>query len=74
MLFRSWEDLFGNIAFYGMYAPDDFKTYAKELDWWQQHDILYKNAEKAQDEYYEKNAEEGIITNEQVDKLFESGY
>lgn len=69
-----WEDLFGNIAFYGMYAPDDFKTYAKELDWWQQHDILYKNAEKAQDEYYEKNAEEGIITNEQVDKLFESGY
>ena len=68
------EDLYGNLTFYGMYAPDDVKTYEKDLDWWQQHDILYENAEKAQEEYYEENAEKGIITKEQVDKLFESGY
>lgn len=68
------EDLFGNIKFYGMYAEDHIKHYAQDLEWWSQHDVLFENAEKAQEEYYKKQGEEGVITNEQLDRLFESGY
>lgn len=69
-----WEDLFGNIGFYGMYVPDDFKTYEQTLEWWAQHDHLFDNLEKRREKYYEDLGEKGIITDEQIEMWFESGY
>lgn len=69
-----WEDLFGNISYYGMYVPDDFKTYEQPLTFWAEQDYLYDIAEENLDKYYEDLAEKGIITNEQIEMWFESGY
>lgn len=69
-----WEDLFGNLSFYGMYVPDDFKTYEQPLTFWAEQDYLYDIAEKNREKYYEDLAEKGIITNEQIEMWFESGY
>ncbi len=69
-----WEDLYGNLKFYGMYAPDDFKTYEHSLQWYMNQDKSYENAEKEQEKNYEEDGEKGVITEDQVDKLFDSGY
>lgn len=69
-----WEDLNGYIYFYGMYAPDDAKHYEHSLEWWMEKDHIYEAAEKQQEKNYEIQGEKGIITNEQLDKLFESGW
>lgn len=69
-----WEDFFGNIKLYGMYAPDDFDTYEKSIEWWMEYDDVFENAEEHQNQTYEENGKNGVITEEQIDKLFESGY
>lgn len=69
-----WEDLYGAVHFYGLYVPDDTETYAKNLEWWMQHDNIYEQAEKEQDKNNQQNAENDVITEEQIDQLFESGW
>lgn len=68
-----WEDLFGDLHFYGMYIPDNIKHYAQTLAWWIEHDYLYEAAEKQQEEFYQED-KSGKITKEDIDKLFESGW
>lgn len=69
-----WEDLYGKLSFYGMYVPDDFKTYEHPLEWWAKQDYLYEDAQKRQDEYYKGLGKKGTITNDQMEKWFKSGY
>lgn len=69
-----WEDLFGKIGFYGMYVPDDFKTYEQPLEWWAEQDYLYDIAEEEREKYYKDLEEKGKITEEQIEQWFDSGY
>lgn len=65
-----WEDLYGKVHFYGMYAPDDFKTYEKTLSWWIDHDYIFDGAIQAREKRLE---ESGVITEEMIEWMMESG-
>lgn len=66
-----WEDLYGKLYFEGMYAPDDFESYEHDLQWWIDHDYIYENAEKAQEEQAEQKAKDGTFTTEDWNEFLE---